>query len=176
MAIDFRWWRGSCVALAVILPVMAQAPETIEAPQQVLPLPGALDQVPVFNSNSPEIVQRPGILLSTFPPAGKATPSAHLDFPFRNRFDIFAHHIARPLDPQERTTLYLGILAYNPRSEPVTVNLIHAASYLSQPEAPFHSLPSQQVNDLGQIFAGPGDRVMLDILRQRRQLGWPAQV
>nr|WP_298975917.1 DUF3370 domain-containing protein [uncultured Thermosynechococcus sp.] len=176
MAIERRWWLGSWAALVVIFPAMAQAPETIETPQKVLPLPGALDQVPVFNSNSPEVVQRPGILLSTFPPAGKATPSAHLNFSFRDRFDIFAHHIARPLDPQDRTTLYLGILAYNPRSEPVTVNLIHAASYLSQPDAPFRPLPSQQANDLGQSFAGPGDRVMLDILQRRRQAGWPAQI
>lgn len=74
--------------------------------------------MPVLNSNSPEVVQQSGILLSTFPPAGKATPSAHLNFAFRDRFDIFAHHIAKPRDPQDLTTLYLGILAYNPSSEP----------------------------------------------------------
>ncbi|BCX12276.1 MAG: hypothetical protein KatS3mg067_1214 [Thermosynechococcus sp.] len=176
MTIDLRWWWGTGAALIVISPVLAQALATIEKPQKVLPLPGALDQVPVFNSNSPEVVQRPGILLSTFPPEGKGTPQAHLNFAFRDRFDIFAHHIAKPLNPQNLTTLYLGILAYNPSSEAVTVNLIYAASYLSQPDAPFRSLPSQQANDLGQIFAGPGDRVMLDILRQRRQSGWPAQV
>ncbi|MDR5638357.1 MULTISPECIES: DUF3370 domain-containing protein [unclassified Thermosynechococcus] len=176
MSVDFRWWLASGAALVVISPVLAQAPATIEKPQKVLPLPGALDQVPVLNSNSPEVVQRSGILLSTFPPEGKATPSAHLNFAFRDRFDIFAHHIAKPLDPQDLTTLYLGILAYNPSSEPVTVNLIHAASYLSQPDAPFRPLPNQQANDLGQVFAGPGDRVMLDILRQRRQSGWPAQI
>ncbi|MFN3678464.1 DUF3370 domain-containing protein [Thermosynechococcus sp.] len=176
MSVNFRGWLASCGALVVISPVLAQAPATIEKPQKVLPLPGALDQVPVFNSNSPEVVQRPGILLSTFPPAGKAAPNAHLNFAFRDRFDIFAHHIAKPLDLQNLTTLYLGILAYNPSSEPVTVNLIHAASYLSQPDAPFRPLPNQQTNDLGQVFAGPGDRVMLDILRQRRQAGWPAQI
>ncbi|MDR7897172.1 DUF3370 domain-containing protein [Thermosynechococcus sp. JY1334] len=176
MSVDFRWWLASGAALVVISPVLAQAPATIEKPQKVLPLPGALDRVPVLNSNSPEVVQRSGILLSTFPPEGKATPSAHLNFAFRDRFDIFAHHIAKPLDPQDLTTLYLGILAYNPSSEPVTVNLIHAASYLSQPDAPFRPLPNQQANDLGQVFAGPGDRVMLDILRQRRQSGWPAQI
>ncbi|WJI25943.1 DUF3370 domain-containing protein [Thermosynechococcus sp. B3] len=176
MSVHFRWFLGSGAALVVISPVLAQAPATIEKPQKVLPLPGALDQVPVLNSNSPEVVQRSGILLSTFPPEGKATPSAHLNFAFRDRFDIFAHHIAKPRDPQDLTTLYLGILAYNPSSEPVTVNLIHAASYLSQPDAPFRPLPNQQANDLGQVFAGPGDRVMLDILRQRRQSGWPAQI
>ncbi|MDR7992402.1 DUF3370 domain-containing protein [Thermosynechococcus sp. PP45] len=176
MSVDFRWWLASGAALVVIFPVLAQVPATIEKPQKVLPLPGALDRVPVLNSNSPEVVQRSGILLSTFPPEGKATPSAHLNFAFRDRFDIFAHHIAKPLDPQDLTTLYLGILAYNPSSEPVTVNLIHAASYLSQPDAPFRPLPNQQANDLGQVFAGPGDRVMLDILRQRRQSGWPAQI
>ncbi|MFN4279691.1 DUF3370 domain-containing protein [Thermosynechococcus sp.] len=176
MAIDWRWRLGSGAALVILSPVLAQTLATIERPQRVLPLPGALDQVPVLNSNSPEVVQRGGILLSTFPPAGKANPKAHLNFAFRDRFDIFAHHIAKPLDPQDLTPLYLGILAYNPGPKPVTVNLIHAASYLSQPQAPFRPLPAQQANDLGQIFAGPGDRVMLDILQQRRQPGWPAQI
>jgi hypothetical protein len=30
-----------------------------------------LDSIRVFNSNSPEVVQTEGILLSTFPPEGK---------------------------------------------------------------------------------------------------------
>jgi len=156
--------------------MVAQSAATLEQPQQVLPLPGSLDQVPVFNSNSPEVVQREGILLSTFPPTGKTTPAAHLNYAFRGRFDIFAHHIAKPLDPADLRTLYLGIVAYNPGATPVTLDLLQAASYLSQPDAPFVPLPAQQANDLGQIFAGPGDRVMLDILRQRRQAGWPAQI
>ena len=42
-------------------------PEEVVQPQQVRPLPGQLDAVPMFNSNSPELVLKEGILLSTFP-------------------------------------------------------------------------------------------------------------
>src|SRR5512146_303722 len=89
--------------------------------QEVRSLPGSLDDVPVFNSNSPEVVQQEGILLSTFPPEGMATASAHLNYAFNGRFDIFAHHIARGLNPDDRRTLFLGVVVYNPGDEPVTV-------------------------------------------------------
>jgi hypothetical protein len=49
----------------------------IVQPQQVRRYQGKLDNVPVFNSNSPELVQTEGILLSTFPPTAKASPEAH---------------------------------------------------------------------------------------------------
>lgn len=59
--------------MLLVLPdlILAQAnptasPEVIQN-QQVRSLPGSLDNVPVFNSNSPELVLREGILLSTFP-------------------------------------------------------------------------------------------------------------
>ena len=51
--------------------------------QEMRPLMGKLDDVPMFNSNSPEIVQTEGILLSAFPPEGMAHPKAHLNFPFQ---------------------------------------------------------------------------------------------
>jgi hypothetical protein len=47
-------------------------------PQEVRPLPGKLDIIPTFNSNSPELVTTEGILLSTFPPDGKQVQEAHL--------------------------------------------------------------------------------------------------
>lgn len=57
-----------------LLPILtiAQAtptppPQKVVQPQVVRPLPGSLDKIPVFNSNSPELVQTEGILLSTFP-------------------------------------------------------------------------------------------------------------
>ncbi|HEY9877383.1 MAG TPA: DUF3370 family protein, partial [Leptolyngbyaceae cyanobacterium] len=55
--------------------------------QEVRPLPGQLDEIPVFNSNSPEVIQREGILLSTFPTAGMRVPEAHLNYPLQGRFD-----------------------------------------------------------------------------------------
>ncbi|NET84161.1 MAG: DUF3370 domain-containing protein [Moorea sp. SIO1F2] len=144
--------------------------------QEIRPLPGQLDNVPVFNSNSPELVQTEGILLSTFPPSDKGNPGAHLNFPFQGRFDIFAHHVAKAPTLEDLRTLYLGIILYNPGKEPVTVDIIEAASYLSQPDAPFIELPSQLDNSSGRVYAGPGSRVMSDILRGGRQDGFPAQL
>src|ERR687886_453349 len=151
-------------------------PVEIVQPQQVRVLPGNLDDVPVFNSNSPELVQKEGILLSTFPPNGKSTPTAHLNFPFKGRFDIFAHHIAKPPTPGDLRTLYLGIILHNPGTKPVKVDILQAASYLSQPDAPFIELPSFVENSAGTVYAGPGDRIMNDILRGRRQANFPSRL
>lgn len=152
------------------------APVEVVQPQQVRPLPGRLDDVPVFNSNSPELVLFEGILLSTFQGRGKKVPTAHLNFPFKGRFDIFAHHVAKASAPDEKRTLYLGIILHNPTSQPVTVNVLNGASYLSQPDAPFIDLPSQKTNYFGTVFSGPGSRVMSDILRKRRQSTIPAKL
>ncbi|WP_218081423.1 DUF3370 domain-containing protein [Anthocerotibacter panamensis] len=153
---------------------VSQPPQPVFRPQEVRPLPGGLDAVPTFNSNSPEVVQTEGILLSTFPPTGKATPTAHLDFPFNGRFDVFAHHIARP--GQDSRTLYLGLLLFNPGSTPVTVDVLQAASYLTQPDAPFHDLPPVIDNLKGTVWSGPGSRVTLDGLREVRQADWPGRM
>ncbi|MEA5593525.1 DUF3370 domain-containing protein [Rivularia sp. UHCC 0363] len=152
------------------------APVEVVQPQQVRPLPGELDDVPVFNSNSPELVLKEGILLSTFPARGKKVSSAHLNFAFKGRFDIFAHHVAKASAPDDLKTLYLGIILHNPSKQTVTVDVLHAASYLSQPDAPFIDLPSQVSNNLGTVFAGPGSRVMSNILRNQRQSTFPAQL
>ncbi|MBD2450900.1 DUF3370 domain-containing protein [Nostoc sp. FACHB-152] len=151
-------------------------PEEIFQEQQVLPLPGKLDSVPTFNSNSPELVLGEGILLSTFPGDGKKVPSAHLNFLFRGRFDIFAHHVAKADPPENLRSLYLGIILHNPTKRPVTVNVLQAASYLSQPDAPFIELPYLVEDPTGKVFAGPGDRVMSDILRGKRQATFPAKI
>ena len=163
----------SALLIAQASPAQPPQPETITQPQVVKPLPGKLDEVLVFNSNSPEVVQTEGILLSTFPGTGKATPQAHLNQPFRGRFDLFAHHIAKATSPDDRRTLYLGLLLHNPEPQVVTVYVLDAASYLSQPDAPFIPLPPFQENPRGSIYAGPGDRVTNAILRGHRQTGWP---
>lgn len=150
--------------------------EEVVQPQVVRPLPGKLDTVPVFNSNSPELVLKEGILLSSFPADGKKVPTAHLNFPFQGRFDIFAHHVARAEPPENLRSLYLGIMLHNPGSEAVTVNVLQAASYLSQPDAPFIQLPSFSQNISGTVFAGPGDRAASDVLRGRQQEIFPAQI
>jgi hypothetical protein len=143
--------------------------------QEVRPLPGELDKTPVFNSNSPELIQTEGILLSTFPQTGMRTPAAHLNYPFQGRFDIFAHHIARGITPDDVRTLYLGILITNPGREPVKIEIGQSVSYLSQ-EAPFLDLPAYVANPMGNVFAGPGSRTTNDVLRGQRQAHWPTQV
>lgn len=154
---------------------VARRPGEVFHPQEVRPLPGQLNQVPVFNSNSPELVQRDGILLSTFPKEGMASPDAHLNFPFEGRFDIFAHHIARGLDPQDRRTLFIGVVLYNPTSEPITLDIFQGVSYLSQ-EAPFRNLPSYVANPNGSVYSGPGSRTVTDMLQGKHQSQWPSQV
>jgi hypothetical protein len=156
-------------------PTAPQPVQEIIQPQEVRALPGQLDRIPVFNSNSPELVQTEGILLSTFPPNGKQQPAAHLNFPFNGVFDLFAHHAFKAIDP-ELSSLYLGIIVYNPGDRPVTISLLQAASYLSQPDAPFVQLAPQIDNARGGVYAGPGSRVMSDVLRGRRQDIFPAEL
>ncbi|HEY9735335.1 MAG TPA: DUF3370 domain-containing protein [Trichocoleus sp.] len=151
-----------------------QYAEVIEQ-QEVRPLPGQLDEIPVFNSNSPELIQTDGILLSTFPQDGMRTPGAHLNFPFQGRFDIFAHHIARGITPDDRRTLFLGVLVHNPGTQPVTLDILQGITYLSQ-EAPFRDLPTTVLNPNGTIYAGPGSRTTTDILRGQNQSQWPRQI
>lgn len=151
-------------------------PEELVQPQEIRALPGRLNSTLVFNSNSPEVVQSEGILLSTFSPANKRFPKAHLNRLLQGRFDLFTHHIAKAKSPTDLKTLYLGILLHNPGKQPVTVDVPQAASYLSQPDAPFVELPAYAENPTGSVYAGPGDRVMNDLLRDQRQPGWPAKL
>ncbi|NJR41069.1 MAG: DUF3370 domain-containing protein [Leptolyngbyaceae cyanobacterium CSU_1_4] len=144
-------------------------------PQDVRALPGQLDSVPVFNSNSPEVVQSEGILLSTFPPEGMRQSSAHLNFPFEGRFDLFAHHIARGINPDDRRTLFMGVVVYNPGTAPVTLKILQGVSYLSQ-DAPFTDLPAYVANPAGAVFAGPGSRITTEVLREQRQSQWPEEI
>lgn len=151
-------------------------PKIIFEPQEMRPLMGSLDDVPMFNSNSPEIVQTEGILLSAFPSQGMAHPKAHLNFPFEGRFDLFTHHISKAPPPVDLRTLYIGAIAHNPTDQPVTIDTLLGASYLSQPDAPFYDAPNYTLNNNGETYRGPGDRAMLDILRGRRQDILPTQI
>lgn len=169
----FPFW----LEFAQIPPVPVSEPSPYEqSTAAVRSLPPTLDQVPVFNSNSPELVLEPGILLSTLPPDAGRSPTAHLNFAFSGRFDMFAHHVARAPAPDDLRTLYLAVLLHNPSDQPVTVDILQAASYLSQPDAPFIDLPSQVFNPVGTVYAGPGSRVMNDVLRGQRQAQFPPQI
>ncbi|NJR51085.1 MAG: DUF3370 domain-containing protein [Leptolyngbyaceae cyanobacterium CSU_1_3] len=151
-------------------------PSIRETPQpgEVRPLLGQLDRVPLVNSNSPEWIKQSGILLSTFPPANKATPAAHLNYPLKGEFNLFAHHFTH--DPKDRQTLYIGVLVYNPGNQPVAIAIPAAASYRLEPDAPFQSKPPMLDNAKGQVFSGPGIRAVDTILRGQRTPEFPAQV
>jgi hypothetical protein len=135
--------------------------------QPVRPLPGQLDKIPVFNSNSPEVIKNPGVLLSTFAPTGKNNGNSHLNYTFNGRFDIFTHHIARPpVDPViAKRQMNLGIVAYNPGNKPVKLEILQSLSYTSKDDAPFQELPSYADNTHGNVYSGPGSRLATDILR-----------
>ena len=149
------------------------APQEIVQPGEVLALPGELDKIPVFNSNSPEWIKTEGILLSTFPTNGKKVPAAHLNFPFQGRFDLFAHHYSHT--PKDLQTLYLGVIVHNPGKKPVTLDVLQAASYLMQ-DAPFVTLSPYIENNDGKAYSGPGDRAVSDVLRGVRQTDFPAKL
>ncbi|MBW4658208.1 MAG: DUF3370 domain-containing protein [Drouetiella hepatica Uher 2000/2452] len=167
---------------APILPTLPrqmplEMPRQIEVvrSQDVRALPGQLNEVPVFNSNSPEAIQSEGILLSTFPPETMQVPSAHLNYAFNGSFDLFAHHVAKGLNADDNRTMYVGVVVYNPGDQPVTLEILQAVSYLSQ-DAPFLDLPAYVANPMGTVFAGPGSRTTTDILRGQRQPQWPTQI
>lgn len=158
----------------------SDSPQAVPSPQEIVQLgevralPGQLDQVPLFNSDHPEWIKTPGILLSTFPPTGKKAPAAHLNFPLQGQFNLFAHHFVHT--PKDLQTLYLGVIVYNPARQPVTLNVLQAASYLLEPEAPFQSKPPMVENPNGEVFSGPGIRAVDTVLRGQRQNDFPATV
>lgn len=155
--------------------ITAQADGVITIEQEVRSLPGGLDDVPVFNSNSPEIIENDGILLSTFPSRGKSDPSAHLNYTFNGRFDIFSHHVARGQSDTDTRTVYEAILVNNPGKRSVTLSIRDGASYISQ-ESPWNEIASGSSNLYSNNFSGPGSRVMNDVLRDRRQAVFPSEV
>jgi hypothetical protein len=142
-------------------------PLIVEEKHPVISLPGRLDSIEVFNSNSPEIVKNEGILLSTFPGDGKSYPDAHLNHQLRGRVDFFLHHINNRIAQADTKTLHLGLLIKNASAEPAAIDILSGASYLSQPDSPFIALPAAVQNDDGKVFAGPGDRVSLDLMYDR---------
>ena len=145
-------------------------------PQEIRPLPGKLDTIPTFNSNSPELVETEGILLSTLPPEGKQVPSAHLNYAFNGRFDIFTHHIARAETAAQARPFYQGLILHNKSDKPVTIDVLQAVSYLGTPDAPFKTLPDMVDNANGNVYSGPGSRTMSDVLRGVRQATFPEKL
>ncbi|MEY4297112.1 MAG: hypothetical protein RLZZ423_291 [Cyanobacteriota bacterium] len=153
---------------------------TVLRPQAVAPLPGALDAVPMVNDNNPELITAPGVLLSTFPGAGRAHPEAHLDVPLSGRFDLFSHHVYAGRPESLDSTLWLAVLAQPRANQPVQLRLLAGSTALSQatdslqPAAPFLPLPALLPQD-GSVFAGPGSRVATELLSRQRSPLLPRQ-
>lgn len=122
----------------------------------IRPLPGQLNDALLFNSNNPEIIRTPGVLLDT----------QLLQQPLSGRFGFFAHHLVHrpPWAPED---LHLGLLAYNPGSDPVRLQLLRGQSFVTWPEAPFKQLPALS-SDF--IYAGPGDALASHWIRGGRGL------
>ena len=156
------------------------AAATILRPQSVVPLPGGLDAVLMLNDNNPELITAPGVLLSTFPTAGRAHPEAHLDLPVSGRFDLFSHHVYAGRPETLSSTLWLGVLAQPRGNQPVTLRLLAGSTALSQATddrqaaAPFLPLPALLPQD-GSVFAGPGSRVAAELLNRQRSPLLPQQ-
>ncbi|MFZ9947325.1 MAG: DUF3370 family protein, partial [Vulcanococcus sp.] len=97
----------------------------------VAPLPGQLDGVLVVNDNNPELISGPGILLSTFPTAGRPQPDAHLDVALNGRFDLFSHHVYAGKPDSLDSTLWLAVVAEPRGSQPVSLQLLGGSTALS---------------------------------------------
>jgi len=162
---------------AAPLPAQTQpgtaGPSTVLRPQSVAPLPGTLDGVLMLNDNNPELITAPGVLLSTFPAAGRPHAEAHLDLPLNGRFDLFSHHVYAGKPDSLDSTLWLAVLAQPRSNQPVTLRLLAGSTALSQatdrlqPAAPFLPLPALLPQD-GTVYAGPGSRVATELLRRER--------
>ncbi|MBM5806935.1 MAG: DUF3370 domain-containing protein [Cyanobacteria bacterium M_surface_10_m2_179] len=163
----------------MILPLLlaaapvAPAPAPLLRPQTVAPLPGGLDGVLLVNDNNPELISGPGILLSTFPGAGRPETKAHLDVPLNGRFDLFSHHVYAGKPDALDSTLWLAVVAQPRGNQSVNLQLLSGATALSQatdnqqPQAPFLPLPALMPQD-GHVFSGPGSRVATELLNRER--------
>jgi hypothetical protein len=153
-------------AALIYLGAPATAQNQILQKHPVRPLPGGMDKVPVFNSNSPEVLINEGILLSTWSPANKAQASAHLNYAFEGKFDIFSHHISRPVLEANTVNrlMNVGVLAFNPGQKPIKLKILQALSYVNA-DAPFVNLAAYVNNADGRTFSGPGSRIANDMKR-----------
>ena len=141
--------------------------------QTVAPLPGGLDPVLVVNDNNPELIRGPGILLSTFPGAGRGVPAAHLDVALNGRFDLFSHHVFAGKPETLDSTLWLAVVAQPRGDQPVTLRLLGGSTALSQSldpamaGAPFLPLPPLLAESTSPAWSGPGSRVATELLLRR---------
>jgi Protein of unknown function (DUF3370) len=142
----------------------AQSPGASKSSRPVKPLRAHADSVMVFNSNCPEVVLKPGILLSTFAPLGKDVPENHLGYAFKDDFGIFMHHINKQTKETADQTLFLNLIAHNSTHKPATLTLNEMATYCTRPDAPFFDRPALAEDADNKLVSGPGDKVCADFV------------
>ena len=132
-------------------PRLAQANEEPPQPVEIIteqivrPLPGGLNDVPVFNSNSPELVGEPGIFaLYLFRPRARQRLAPILTCLLRAALMSLPIMFYKALDydaetPELLDSLYVGVLIHNPSSEPVTVRVLSGASLLEPARCALYS-------------------------------------
>ena len=171
-------WLPLLLLTSLAAPALSQTQANPAAPllrpQTVAPLSGGLDRLLLVNDNNPELIRAPGILLSTFPGAGRGVPAAHLDVALNGRFDLFSHHVYAGKPESLDSTLWLAVLAAPRGPGPVTLKLLAGSTALSQAVdpgqagAPFLPLPSLMVQGTTPVWAGPGSRVATELLARQR--------
>ncbi|MFZ0409622.1 MAG: DUF3370 domain-containing protein [Cyanobium sp.] len=170
-----------------LTPARPQPPQTVLRPQTVAPLPGGLDRVPMVNDNNPELIVRPGILVSSFDPSrgwnGTPLPqaNAHLNSPLIGPFELFSHHVYAGQVETLDSTLWLAVVAAPRGDRPVRLRLRAGSTALSQsvdgkePSAPFLPLPDLLNQGVTPIWSGPGSRVATELLRRERSPQLPPE-
>ena len=171
-------WLTLLLLSSLAAPALSQTKANPAAPllrpPTVAPLSGGLDRLLLVNDNNPELIRAPGILLSTFPGAGRGVPAAHLDVALNGRFDLFSHHVYAGKPESLDSTLWLAVLAAPRGPGPVTLKLLAGSTALSQAVdpgqagAPFLPLPSLMVQGTTPVWAGPGSRVATELLARQR--------
>ncbi len=159
-------------------------------PSGVRPLRGQFNQVPMLQSNQPEIVQSAGVLLSTMPgtvsphPADQAPLGAiaNPSYSFNGPFSLHLHHGYRPLDVsrfggvRDRGQLFIGLIALNPTNQPIQLRF-DSGQISTSFDSPYRTRDwGAQDNATGNIRSGPGDSTALALLRQRRDWRLPPTV
>jgi hypothetical protein len=146
------------------------------AGQRAQPLNGSFNNVPVLHSNQPEIVEGPGILVSTTPGSAIASesnqPLRNASYTFSGEFGLHMHHKYYPNDVsklggrRQRGLLTIAAIAINPGDQPVTLSF-ERGSVKNSFEAPYHPNKLMGVKPLGPRpwNTGPGDATAVQMLR-----------
>jgi len=153
-----------------------EATVALLAGQTARSLQGRFNSVPVLQSNQPEAVWGPGILIDTSPGTvfgETGVAMANPTFRFQGHFGLHFHHIYTPSSPGpdsrgRRPELSLAAVVINPSEVPVRIRLLRGAVRNSF-SAPYQGQQLLGVKPLGPRpwNTGPGDATAVQMLRGR---------